>query len=578
MIYTDDQITDIIKKNPQKKLVQDAKDQANKLAHVLGEVEPNLLQDNYFESNDVFASRKKACVSNKDLFARLFHKEQMVFSAPGGSSYFTGLTEAQSAKMNSVLSSVRFSMSLRKWVESFALPAFRTDPMGVIFIESDDKSSYPTYKCVGSVFDYLPNGRNLEYVCFRLTKSDLDIFNIADENLKDVDPDFITNYYRFVDDKRDVIVKYEDSLVLIIDEQNHGWKKNPAFLISDIVSFKNPNKFLSPADKTVELATSYLNDRSIRDLQKKYHGFAKAIEPLLQCGICEGTGYLSGAACPECTPIGADKGTGYKLRTKVSDVARFPIKTGTGENFDFNRYFGYISPPIDVWDKQDYSLIDIEGLIHDVYWGTDKREKTAGPTKGSKTIEETATKTLSNLQPIYARLNFMADWAEKVENMIAQFIGEKLFSNFKKSQISYGRYYILETPEDLMDSYLKLREKGASQSSLFAALKRYLHSAYESDPSMLAVELKMLNVEPFIHNSTEEVLANDPAKIDYYCKLYFSEWRQLQDFNYLFAKDEEILKKELIKYATEKMALETINPTPPTVAVSERLATTLSSK
>jgi hypothetical protein len=558
MIYTDDQIAAIIKLNPQKKLVADARAQADKLMMLIHghNIASALSRDLYFENDDIFKSRNSKAMSNKDLFARLFQREQMVFTAQGGASYFTGITDAQVKQLNEILDSIRFSMSIRRWIEHFALPAFRCDPMGVIFIESDDDSSYPTYKCSSTVYDYLPNGRKLEYISFQLTKAECDLFKVEDEKLKDQQPDFKTNYYRFVDDVRDVIVRYENSVVTEVDRLTHGWQQTPAFIISDIISFENTQKFLSPIHTVVELADSFLNDRSIRDLQKKYHGFLKAIEPLLQCGICQGTGFLSGAACPECTPIGADKGTGYKLRTKVADVARFPIKTGSGENFDFNKYFGYVKLPIEVWDKQDASLQDIENLITDVYWGTEKRQQTNGPKVGDKSVEETATKTLSNLQPIYARLNATADWAEKTENIIADFIGKKEFTTFKKAQISYGRYYILETPAELMDEYLKLKKEGASQSSLFAALKRYLHSAYEADPSMLAVELKMINVEPFIHYTVSEVLANNPAKIDYYCKLYFSEWRQLQDFNYLLATKEDVLRQSLIEYATAKMALD----------------------
>lgn len=575
MVFTDDQIAGIIKTNPQKKLVKYAQDQASKLKTLIhGEnLSSALARDQYFENEDIYKSRNSSAMSNKDLFARLFHREQMVFTAQGGASYFTGISEQQAKDFNQKLDNIRFSMSLRRWIEHFSLPAFRCDPMGVIFIEFD-QTAYPTYKCSSTVYDYLPNGRKLEYVSFQLTKTDCDLFGITDENLKDQQPDFKTNYYRFVDDLRDVIVKYENSIVTTIDSLKHGWKQTPSFIISDIISFDDTQKFLSPVNEVLELAKSFLNDRSIRDLQKKYHGFLKAIEPLLQCGICEGTGFLSGSACPECTPLGADKGTGYKLRTKVADVARFPIKTGSGENFDFNKYFGYVKLPIEVWDKQDASLQDIENLITDVYWGTEKRQSTTGPKKGDKSIEETATKTLANLQPIYARLNTTADWAEKTENIIADFVGKKEFTSFKKSQISYGRYYILETPEELMEEYLTLKEKGASQSSLFSALKRYLHSAYQADPSTLAVELKMINVEPFIHYTTSEVLANNPAKIDYYCKLYFSEWRQLQDFNYLLVTKEEDLRKSLIEYATAKMALDPTEAVEPTVGVTERLTTT----
>src|SRR6185312_789756 len=575
MIYNDDQIAGIIKSNPQKKLVSDAQNQANKLMTLIhGHNSSSALsRDQYFENDDVFKSRNKDAMSNKDLFARLFQREQMVFTAQGGASYFTGLSEVEIKSLNERLDTIRFSTSLRKWIEQFALPAFRCDPMGVIFIESDDNSTYPTYKCSSTIYDYLPNGRKLEYISFQLTKADCDLFKIQDEKLKDQQPDFKTNYYRFVDDEKDVIVKYENSVVTEVDRLIHGWTQTTSFIISDIISFENPQRFLSPVYEVDELAQSFLNDRSIRDLQKKYHGFLKAIEPLLQCGICEGTGYLSGAACPECTPLGADKGTGYKLRTKVADVARFPIKTGTGENFDFKKYFGYVDLPIEVWDKQDTSLHEIENQIRDVYWGTETNRPTTGPNRGDKSIEETATKTLANLQPIYARLNATADWAEKTDNLLADFIGKKEFVSFKKSQISYGRYYILETPEELMENYLDMKKSNASQSSLFAALRKYIHSAYSDNPSMLAVELKMVNVEPFVHNTIAEIQSSNPAKIDFYCKKYFPEWLKEQDFNYLLATKEDILRQSLTEYAAVKMALEPTEITEPTVGINERVTT-----
>lgn len=578
MIYTEDQIVKIIKTNPQKKLVDEAKEQSGRLMTLVHghNLSAAITQDAYFENPDIFKVRQAGTVSNKDMFGRLFQREQMVFSAQGGSAYYTGLSDEQKVEMNAKLDNIRFSVSLRSWINSFALPAFRVDPMGVIFIESDkDKNVYPTYKNIASVYDYLPNGRKLEYICFRLIKSDCDDFGITDDTLKDQPGTFVTNYYRFVDDAQDAFYRYENSIVTQLEDPapiTNIWKRTPAFIISNIISFEDVKRFLSPISIVDEIATTYLNDRSIRDLQKKYHGFLKAVEPLLQCGICEGTGFLSGQSCPECTPMGADKGTGYKLRTKVADIARFPIKTGSGENFDFNRYFGYIKLPIDVWDKQDSSLNQIENMIRDVYWGTDSRQtQTNGPTKGDTTLEETATKTLANLQPIYARLNITADWAEKTENMIADFVGQYLFpGTFKKASISYGRYYILETPAELMDEYLEMKEKGASQSSLFAALKRYIHSAYCTDPSQLAVELKMINVEPFVHSTVAQVQASNPAEIDYISKLYFSEWRQLQTFDYLLATPEQGLRDSLMAYATEKEKLLPEEAVPPAVSITEK--------
>lgn len=573
MICTPAQVEDIIKNNPNKELVKEGRDQAAALTLLIHGHQPgqaDIKRDNYFENDQIFAVRKNNCMSNKDMFGRLLQREQMVFSAQGGSAYFLGLSKEDLIKFAAKLDNIRFSISLRKWIKQFALPAFRCDPMGIVFVEADvDQNAYPTYKSISTVYDYMPNGRNLEYVCFQLTVGEAKAFGVNDEKFKDIKGGDKSNYYRFIDDQKDNIYKYEESAVTLTDPKVSPWPTVPGFILSDIISFENTQKFLSPVNLVTELAYSFLNDRSVRDLQKKYHGFLKAIEPLLQCGTCIGTGYLSGAACPECTPPGADRGTGYKLSTKVADVARFPLSI-LKEGFDYKKIFGYAELPIDVWNKQDTSLSDIENLIRDVYWGTDNSQQTtSGPKSSDKGIEETATKTLANLQPIYARLNMTADWAEKTENMVADLIGKYMFKSFKKSSINYGRYYILETPYDLMEEYLEMKSKGSSQSSLFAALTRYIHSAYSADPARLAIELKMINVEPFVHSTITQVQANNAAQIDYLTKLYFSEWRQQQEFDYLLVTQEAKLRESLIAFATIKKAL-IPDPAQATVSSTER--------
>lgn len=580
-IYSELQKIEIIKNQPQKLLIDQGgimADNLMMLIHGHGK-DVALTQNIYFENNDVYAVRKAGSMSNKDLFGRLFQREEMVYTAQGGSSYFTGLTADQTTKLNEKLDNIRYSLSLRDWINSFAQQAFRCDPMGVVFIEIDkDKNVYPTYKSIKSIWNYFPNGRKLEHICFKLTVGDLINFGITDVLYKDSKPTDKTSYFRFVDDAKDEIFNNKDGNITLTDliannSISNPWKRTPSFILSDIIDFENPQKFLSPIYLVTELANGFMNDRSIRDLQKKFHGFLKAIEPLLKCGICMGEGYLSGSACPECTPAGGDKGTGYKLSTKVADVARFSLDA-LKDGFDFKKIYGYVDLPIDVWDKQDRSLSDIESLIMFVYWGITNDEQTNGPSQKKGNAEETATKTNANLKPIYARLNKTADWAEKTENMIADFIGQFMYKSFKKSIISYGRYYVLETPYDLMEEYLEMKQKGSSQSSLFEALKRYTHSMYASDPAKLSVELKMVNIEPFVHSTIAQVQANNPAGIDYVAKLYFSEWKQSQFFDYLVATDEKTLKASLLEYATDKQKLITEAPIA-TPAVGETIKTTI---
>jgi hypothetical protein len=576
-----EQITSIIKNNPAKGLISDARATADKLMmHVFGRnLQNSITNYGYFENNDVYKERKAGAISNKDLFARLLQREEMVFSAQGGASYYDGLNEGQTLEFDATLDNIRFNTTIRKWIKEFALNAYRTDPMSVLFIEvsTDGKKAYPTYKSISCIYDYQTNGRSVEYICFKLTAQDCANFGIVDETLKDLPAGDATEYYRFVDDSFDYILKNEDGVIKIYNGKNgqvpNRFKVVPAIVSSDIINFTNTAKFESPLFDVIELADTFLTDRSIRDLSKKYSGFPKAIEPLLNCGTCGGTGYLSGAACPACTLPGQDKGTGFKLTTKVSDVARFPIDDKSG--FDFNKYFGYIAPPVDVWNKQDTSLNDTENFIRDVYWGTYNRQSTTGPTKGQATIEETATKTLADLQPIYERLNLTADWAESTENALCNLLGFFYFDKtFIKSIRTYGRDYILETPDELIAQYLDEKTKHAPQTTLSDTLRKYYHARYNDNKVKLHVMLKLMNVEPFVHYTATEVQSMNTAKIDEVCKVYYNEWLATVDDNYLVVTDEKIMTANLLAYATAKSLEAPYLIVDPTLTITDNIRTT----
>lgn len=565
MICTIEQIANIIKNNPNKALIELGVKQAKVLKlNIQGTgMDSALTRNEYFENEDVFKVRNADAISNMDMFGRLFQREEMVFNAQGGATVFEGLEEGEKKKMVVALSDIRYEVNLRTWIKTFALQAYRCDPMGVIFMEYDTQKTYPTYKCIESIYDYLPNGRSLEYISFRLKKADAVFFGVTDPALTDLKDDSDTDYYRFVDDAFDYILKYDTSVYTVAiavgtKRLKNPWKKTPAFLASHIMKWDQPSTFLSPIYQLIELSGCFMKDRSVRDLQKKFSGFAKAIEPLLKCGTCLGATVVSGSACPDCTPAGATQGTGYKLRTKVADVARFPLDL-IEKGFDFNKFFGYVSPKIDIWDKQDTSLNDLENLMNDVYWGTDNRARTSGVDAGDKSVEETATKTLTNLQPIYTRLNYTADYAQKTENLIANFVGKFLFPlSFKGATITYGRYYILETPDELMAEYLDMRSKGAAQSSLFDTLRKYYHSLYNTNPNKLAIMIKLIDVEPFVHSTIQQVQATNISKQDYMMKVYFSEWLASKTDDYLFVTNEEALRADLLTFATAK-ALEVEN-------------------
>lgn len=577
---SDDEISAIIKDNPNKNLIKSGREYSQKLSlHVLGKgISTAMNRNEYFESDDVFKVRNRAATSNKDLFERLLNREQMVFTAKGGSSFYTGLTEAQTQQLDAKLDKVRFNMTIRKWINEFALQAYRTDPMGVFFVEVDSlKNAYPTYKSTDCIYDYEPNGRKLEYLCLKLKNADIRKFLPTitnDTNLQGRIDQYNPQFFRIIDDKYDKIIKYDGTTLTVLDTMPIAFTELPGIRVSDIIDFTDPDMLLSPLDKTIELADTFLQDRSIRDLSKKYCGFPKSIEPLLTCGTCNGTTMVSGKACPDCTPLGADRGTGKKLKTTVADVARFPLpKEGqSGGIQDPAKFFAYITPPIDTWNKQDTSLNDIEAEMTDTYWGTNDKQSTTGPTTtDSGAFKETATKTLNDLKPVYTRLNKTADWAETTENALCAYIGYYFFKSIKKCSRTYGRYYILETPDELMEQYLDAKTKKAPQSVLFDLLRKYYHSLYQDNPIQLAIKVKLVDVEPFVHLALAEVQAGNPSRIDFYMKMYFSEWLASKDDNYLLATKTEALIQDLTVYAKTKMVEPSETLVPPTVTVAERV-------
>lgn len=581
--YEIGQIKKIILDNPNKKLIEKAREWRKSLMrHGYGlDVSGGLRRDQYFENSEIYTSRSEHPVSNRDLFARLLQQEDMIFSARGGSTRFR-LSEAEHKEMLNLISDVRYGMSLRTWVKNFGLNAYRWDPMSIIMMEieeTDPNSSniltpkcYPTYKSTEDIHDYLPNGRRLEYVCFNLTKEQVKAFGIKDESANtEVNGDkpsenTRTNYYRFIDDQKDVILKKDGKQVTIaaIEGKNpiiNPWGKVPAFIASDLIQFDEPKCFASPVQFIVELADCFFYDRSIRDLQKKYHGFAKAVEPLLKCPTCLGEGVHKGSACPSCTIPGQERGTGYKLQTKVSDKAMFPLEAMSESGFDIKKIFTYITPDIESWNKQDMSLQDMENLMYFTYWGVQSSQKTVSA-KGSGTVsgdatQETATKTLSNLQPKYARLNATADWAEHTETMIADFIGEYWFdTSFKGSAISYSRNYILELPDDILNDFYDARSKGAPQQILISLLERYIQCLDQGNPMEAEKKRKLISVEPFPFSSVQQVEQSQLIRAELKAaKWFYPLWESTLLPVQVIETPIDKLRDQLIEYSKERMAL-----------------------
>jgi len=556
------EIIEIIKCNPNKENISYGVELNERLDKCIsGENLDDFFKRNeYFETKEIHKERKKT-TSNKDLIGRILQKEEMVFNARGGSCIYEGITEDQQKKINITIDNLRMGMNLRSWIKEFANRAYEIDPMGVCFIEKDSTGNpYPTYKSIKSVYDYHSNGQSLDYVCFTLTNKEADDFEVPDVEFEKLKPNDQSKYFRFVDETSDYIFKKENNVISLVELKEDGKKmtfdhkfgKCPGIIFSDIPYIKNTQRFVSKLDKIIELAEVYQYDRSVRDLTKKFHGFPKHYEPAMKCPKCT-DGYIGGVICQDCN------GTGRKKITSVSDTIVIPLEMLV-ENSSMNvaNIFGYVTPPITTWDKQDDSLSDLENLMMDCYWGTDNRKFSKGANLGT-TLQETATKTMTNLQPVYARLERTAEWAEKFENKVVDFVGIALFGEKFKATIKYGHDYILESTDQIYVQYLEYKLKGSPQYILNDYLERYLRSNYQNNPIELAVALKMMEVEPFIHYTAVECLALNLDDQTMKEKVFFPEWYSSLGNDILFSKDVSTLKGLLTTFATTKV-LKAVTP------------------
>jgi hypothetical protein len=589
-MYSLQEIADIIKLRPNGDRIKAAQKLNKKLmrnVHGVG-MKAAMKRLAYFENEDLFKCRSEYAMSNIDLFGRLLQEEERVFTTKGGSSYFH-LPEQKEKEMHEILDNVCYGMSLHNWIATFGINAYRCDPMGLIFIEVEQQTNvtenediktpraYPVYKSIQTIHTYKNYGQKLEYVCFILSEDELINYGIEAPQPQSVVPlqaQRNEQYYRFVDTQHDVIVKYGTGglngaanceIVKLANGLQNPIKglwdnKVPAFIVSDIVKFPDPNSFDTPLNKVIELAETYLFDRSIKDLQKLYHGFAKAVEPLVDCNVCKGEGVLNGnTACPVCTQPGQTRGTGFKLRNTVADSFKVPMSVFEKNNasgFDFKKIFGYVTPDIESAKMQTEGLAMIEALMHITYWTQNKTQITGfnGSQKDNKGQEETATKTLSDLQGQYARLNRTADWAEYATKAAANLIGEYWFeTSWKGASIHLNRNYILETPDTILQTYSDMRKTGAPDSALDSQYLKYIDAKYEANQIYALVMRKKFEVEPFPHLTAEQVEASSIViNIDKVCKRYYGEWADTLKEGEWLKPDVATLRGMLLAYATEK--------------------------
>jgi len=431
------------------------------------------------ESEDKAVSRKKHSRNIVDFYERLLNPISNVFSATGGSKKYE-LKGDQLTDLLNKIANIRGGKSIEKFVQEKWIPLYHVDPNGIIFIEFLLKDGIerikPTYKSINTIRAYRHKGQLLEALLFEpiVVKSAM--------------------LWRVVDDLNEYIV-IQTGDMFVVDELKtfpHPFGEVPGIIISDIVKI-NKDIRLSPIHRIVELSKEYARDQSIKTIYKFLHGFPIFWKYIATCKTCHGVGKTGDKFCTGC------EGKGFYQKKDVTDVVTLPMPTKEDVKLAPD-IAGFISPDLKTWDQYTLELELLERIAEQTHWGTFKEKKN----------NETATGRFIDTQPVINKLTMYSSSAEFIEWKITEWCANFLDPAKDKKEsiafISYGRRYIIEPPDVILDRYEKAKEKGDNTTILDRLLNEYVTAKYRSDPAWLRKELLKLEIEPYIHLTIEQVL------------------------------------------------------------------------
>lgn len=451
----------------------------------------------HIESEDKKKAREKYSRSIKDLYGRLFQPITNVFNATGGVKKYEIENEEILRELITIISRIRGNKSLQKWIERTYIPLYHSDPNGLIFVEylirdGEIEDFKPTYKSVKKIRYYEQKGQLTEVVLFepKILKGGNQQNSQSEKKL-----------WRLVDDVRDRFILQQGEAYAAINEPiiiegeevvsfDHPFGEVPAIIISDISKIGSEFR-ISPMDRITDITKEYARDQSIKTLFKFLHGFPIHWRYVSFCKSCQGTGKTGGKVCTDCN------GKGKIQKKDITDIVELEVPEKDQVKID--PIAGFISPDNETWSKYDEELKLLEQLSWKTHWGTFVKENT----------EQTATEIFVNVQPVIGKLNEYADAAEYVEWKITEWLANLLIPNKNKTEsiasISYGRRYIIESLDTLLEKYIKAREAGAPAVILDRMLEEYITAKYQHDPDWLRKHLIKTEVEPYVHLTIEQV-------------------------------------------------------------------------
>lgn len=538
-------ITHIIKNNPNKRTVKEIKDYADKMRmHNTGKnFDKYIAKLDYFESERLIKLRQKYAPNNVDVTGRLHRPLDKVYTAKGGGNTYK-LPPNERAEFIKRLADVKDGDSLRHWMQKYWFEPVNYDPMGLIFMEIDIYgNAYPTYKASETVFDYpLPKGRKFDYIVFDVTEQ-RNVMSL----LPPVNNVTTTKYFRVIDDAKDYMVRWDGQSVTVIQDETYDnwWGEVPAITLGWM--YDNSKKWYVSPDHAIENALDqYMRERSVVTMFRMHHGFPLKWQLAMDCPTCKGTGRTSGDNCQSCN------GSGLKSKNDVAETIYVKPPRNKEQPY-LKDVAGYVVPPVDSLKAMEENVDAMYKDMHFTRWGTHQVEDSSH--------ETTATGRFIDVQPVNDSLIGFSQAAEYVESWVTDMMGRFYFEDsYKGCHINLGRRYMIETPDQILERYAKLRgEKGCSLGVLNMTYIQYLETEYQNDDEGLQIALKKFKLEPFPHMTYIEVVGLTLPEDEYKRKLYFQQWLQTKTDIELLVKDYQTLFDELTAYI-EALEIEMPDP------------------
>jgi len=496
--------------------------------HIFGTgTDAYLSQINEYENKKQHELRQKHAIKNPWIIDELLRPIDNIWQAKGGDETYSWTSEDQTEVFATMLKDVRGGMSLKDFMREIWLQRFASDPNGIIFLEvtPDGQKAQFTYKSIEKIHAYGVSGTSIDWIVFEPHETVM-VGEKKDEKISyswAVDEEF---YYRVKNDGKSVEV--EEILF-------NSFGMVPGVVCSSIFDTNKGYK-VSILDKQVDLLNSYLTKNSIKEIYQFKHNYALFWMYQTICPTCNGTRKSGTEVCGTCG------GSGYMGKKDVSDA--FIVPKPEPDIPSATPPAGYIQPDVETCSENRNELDWLFDKMFHSLWGTTVQ----------KSDNETATGRFIDTMPVYNKLNTIADIAQTIHRQLAEIYARFYFPlTFKGAKISYSRRYIIEGPDVLWKRYQDARAAKAPTMALNYMLEQFYYSEFASNPAMADYYIKLMYVEPYVHQTIEEVedlgVGNDLVN----AKKYFGEWLETKQIIDVEGSTIEKMNTELILYVTAKM-------------------------